>query len=82
MATNLLQLSISRVDGPVFEGAVQQVQVPGIAGEMTILANHESFISPLKTGTITVTTESGDVEVFEMVLGTLEVRDNLATILI
>jgi F0F1-type ATP synthase epsilon subunit len=29
-----LQLTISRVDGPIFDGRVLFVTVPGIAGEM------------------------------------------------
>lgn len=77
----LLKLTISKVDGPVFDGEVNFVTVPGIAGEMTILANHEALISPLKSGKITIDTLEGK-QIFELDLGTLEISNNHATILI
>jgi F-type H+-transporting ATPase subunit epsilon len=77
-----LQLTISRVDGPVYEGSVTAVTVPGIAGEMTILANHSALISPLKKGTIVIQKEGGDAERIEIESGTLEISQNHATVLI
>ena len=78
----LLQLIISKVDGPVFNGEVISVSVPGVAGDMQILANHEALITPLKKGVIFI--EKGDQtkETFELEIGTLEVSNNHATILI
>ena len=77
----LLQLTISRVDGSVFEGEVTSVSVPGVAGDMEILADHEALISPLKEGEIKVNTLDGQ-EKFEIKSGTLEISNNHATILI
>ncbi len=77
----LLKLTVSKVDGPVFDGEVNFVTVPGIAGEMTILANHEALISPLKAGKITIDFASERQEI-EIVGGTLEISNNHATILI
>lgn len=78
----LLHLIISRVDEPLFVGGVVSVTVPGKAGEMTILANHEALISPLKKGVITVR-EPGEAEkTFEIETGMLEISNNEATILI
>ncbi|MEM9336265.1 MAG: hypothetical protein AAGA35_00215 [Patescibacteria group bacterium] len=77
----LLKLTISKVDGPVFDGAVASVHVPGIDGEMEILANHEPLISPLKAGKVTVKKESGE-ESYDIQAGTLEISNNHATILI
>jgi F-type H+-transporting ATPase subunit epsilon len=82
MAQQLLQLTISRVDGAVFSGEVRGVQVPGIEGEMTILAHHEPLISPLRPGVVTVTTADGSHETFSVANGTIEVSLNQATILI
>ena len=79
---NLLKLTISRVDGPVFDGDVIAVAVPGAAGEMQLLAHHEALISPLKQGSITVTRNDGEIESFDIDSGTLEVSNNHATILI
>ena len=78
----LLTVTISRVDGAVFSGDVVSVQLPGIEGEMTILANHKPLISPLSAGTLTITKENGAKENFEITSGTLEISSNHATILI
>lgn len=78
----LLQLTIARVDGPVFDGEVTQVQVPGVDGDMTILANHEALISPLRAGKLIVTKSNGETETQEITAGTLEISDNHVIILI
>lgn len=78
----LLNLTISRVDMPVFDGEVVSVTVPGTAGEMTLLANHSAIISPLKEGTILIKKESGEDESVSITSGTLEMSNNHATILI
>ena len=78
----LLQLNISRVDGPVFAGEVISVSVPGVDGDMTILADHEALISPLRAGELTITTADSETETFEVTAGTLEISANQATILI
>lgn len=82
MSSKLLQLTISRVDGPVFDGEVLSVTVPGIDGEMTILANHSALISPLKAGTIKIKKSDESTEEIETEQGTLEISQNHATILI
>ena len=46
MATDkFFNLTITKVDAPVFSGEVLSVQVPGILGEMVILAEHTALIS-------------------------------------
>lgn len=82
MSSKLLKLTISRVDAPVFDGEVISVTIPGIAGEMTILANHSALISPLKSGTITLKKENGEIEKTEIESGTLEISQNHTTVLI
>ncbi len=79
---HLLNLTISRVDGAVFDGAVKSVQVPGVEGEMTILANHKPLISPLKEGTLTIIKEDDSSEEIAVTGGTLEISNNHATILV
>lgn len=75
-------LTITKVDGPVFAGAVQSLNLPGVAGEMTILPQHSPLISPLRVGTLTVVKEDGAREGFAVTGGTLEVSDNQATVLL
>lgn len=78
----LLKLTISKVDGPVFDGEVISVTVPGIAGELTILAQHTALISPLKKGIVTYRQSENSSETIEIGSGTLEISQNHATILI
>ena len=82
MAQKFLKLTIARVDGPVFDGEAVSVTLPGTEGEMTIMADHEAFVSALKAGTVTVRPASGNSQMFELQNGTVEVRDNHATVLI
>jgi len=77
-----LKLTITRVDEPVFDSEVSSVTLPGIAGDMTLLANHAPLISPLKAGTILIKRENGEEESISIDSGTLEVSQNHATVLI
>tara|TARA_B100000745_G_scaffold299693_1_gene251123 strand:+ start:745 stop:996 length:252 start_codon:yes stop_codon:yes gene_type:complete len=78
----LLKLTISRVNGPIFDGEVTAVSVPGSQGDMQILANHEPLISPLRKGTVTIHKADGSEESHLIEAGTLEISDNHATVLI
>ena len=83
MATDkLFHLTITKVDAPIFSGEVLSVQVPGVAGEMEILANHTALISPLKEGNVIVKQPGQDNTTHQIKQGTLEVAHNHATILI
>lgn len=78
----VFHLTIAKVDGPLFEGDVVSVTLPGIEGEMTILPEHSALISPLQKGVITVRTKNGE-EFFEVKdSGTFEVSNNEATVLV
>lgn len=78
----LLNLTISRVDMPIFDGEAVSVTVPGTAGDMTLLADHAPIISPLKAGTIMIKKESGEQESISIDSGVLEMNNNHATVLI
>lgn len=77
-----LNLTIARVDAPVFSGAVVSVTVPGSEGEMTLLADHTPLMTALRAGTITVRKEDGTADNFSVTSGTLEVSKNQVTILL
>ena len=64
------------------EVEVVSVTLPGSEGEMTIMADHEPLVSALKAGTVTVRPATGDITSYELQNGTVEVRDNHATVLI
>lgn len=82
MASKTFNLTISRVDEPVFAGEALSVTVPGVSGEMVILAEHEPLISPLKAGTVRYTDATGEAHEVETIGGTLEVAHNHATVLL
>jgi F-type H+-transporting ATPase subunit epsilon len=82
MATKFLKLTIARVDGTVFDGEVVSVTLPGTEGEMTIMADHEPLVSALKAGSVTVRPAAGETTSYTLQNGTVEVRDNHATVLI
>jgi F-type H+-transporting ATPase subunit epsilon len=57
VATNskkLFDLSLVTPDGPVFEGEVEMLVVPGAAGEIGVLARHAPLIATLKAGSTRV----------------------------
>ena len=51
------QLDIVSVNGSVFSGEVKEVVLPGISGEITVLARHMPIVTPLTTGEIVVKTQ-------------------------
>src|SRR5256885_4671216 len=52
MAT--FDVSLVTPDGPVFEGEVEMIVVPGAAGEIGVLARHAPLIATLKAGSTRV----------------------------
>lgn len=76
------QLIISSVSELLYSGDVTSVTVPGVEGEMTLLAHHESLITVLKQGTITVRTAATPITTFEITSGFLETSNNKIIILI
>lgn len=74
-------LVISDVSGPLFSGEVEAVSVPGVMGEMQILAQHAPLISPLKAGVIRVVVPGGETQSFPVASGTLETSENQVTII-
>ena len=82
MSKPYLNVTVSNVDRPIFDGEVLSVRVPGVNGEMEILANHEPLISPLSSGKVILKKVDGSSETHSITAGTLEVSHNHATILI
>jgi F-type H+-transporting ATPase subunit epsilon len=75
-------LTVARVDGPLYDADAVSVQVPGIAGDMTILADHEPLISPIRRGVISIKRGDNSEESFECEKGTLEVAGNRVSVLL
>jgi F-type H+-transporting ATPase subunit epsilon len=66
MAT--FDVSLVTPDGPVFEGEVEMLIVPGAAGEIGVLARHAPLIAMLKAGSTRVHVKR-DNEVREFATG-------------
>jgi F-type H+-transporting ATPase subunit epsilon len=75
------QLSILTPERSVFEGAVEYVQVPGMAGYLGVLANHAALVTALAVGTLTVRKAGGDEVRWSVTGGFFEVSSNRATVL-
>jgi len=78
---SVFPLTISSVDETYFEGDATSVTVPGSEGELTILRNHEQFVSVLKEGSIVVRCGE-EIKTFRVDHGILEVHRNGAVILL
>lgn len=79
---HVMQVTVSRVDAPLFQGEAISLTVPGVEGEMTILPHHSALLTPLKTGTVTVRTDSGGTQVIAIERGVCEVSNNQVTVLL
>lgn len=55
-----MKLTISKIDKVLWSGDALSVTVPGVSGEMTILAHHMPLITTLKAGKVTVKKKEGE----------------------
>lgn len=75
-------LVISSVGETYFDAEAVSATLPGSDGELTVLPNHEPFVTALKNGTITVRLEAGETKTFETENGVLEFSGNRAVVLL
>ncbi len=76
-----MHVVIAKVNEVYFDGEALSLTAPGAEGELTVLPHHESLITTLKAGTITVRTQNGS-QTFEITGGVLEVHPDGATVLL
>lgn len=76
-----MHVVIATVDEVFFDGDAQSLTLPASEGEMTVLPEHEPFITTLKNGTITVRSNEESKE-FPIQSGILEVRQDGATVVL
>ena len=83
-----MKIVIAKVDEVFFDGEAVSMTVPGIEGEMTVLAEHMPLITTLKQGSIVVRLPvqagaGGEAEkIFPIQNGVLEVRRDGATVIL
>jgi F-type H+-transporting ATPase subunit epsilon len=82
MSANTLHLVVSSVSENLYDGPALSATLPGSAGEMTILPNHEPLISTLKAGKITVRIPNKSDLQFDIRSGVLEVSGERAVVLV
>ena len=74
-------LTIASVGETYFDGQAVSATLPGSDGELTVLANHEPFVTALRTGSITVKLTEGEAKTFKTENGILEFSGNRAVVL-
>ena len=75
-----IRCEIVSQDRTVFQGDVDIVILPGVAGEMGILPHHAPVLAILKYGVIKIR-QNGKEELFAVAGGMAEVQPNVVTIL-
>jgi F-type H+-transporting ATPase subunit epsilon len=76
-----MQLEIIKPDSNIFKGEATSVVLPGLDGSLGILNNHAPLITTLKAGSIKVKTTEGKELTFEVKGGTVEMLNNVLTVL-
>ncbi len=75
------EVKILEPDGPVFNGTVTGIKLPGTEGNFEVLYNHASLMSALEIGVITVKNDSKE-DFYAVSNGFVEVHDNKVTVLV
>lgn len=76
------RLTIARVGENLYDDEALSVTLPGAEGDFTVMAEHEAFVTPLREGTASVKSVSGDVQTFPIERGVAEVSGNQVTVLL
>jgi F0F1-type ATP synthase epsilon subunit len=70
-----MKLSVYSLKQILFQGEASLLNCKTVTGEITVLDNHETFITTLSTGVMKVVDASGKENFFEIKSGFLEVRE-------
>lgn len=73
---NLFHAQILTPDGPVFEGKVESIRMPGTEGDFQVLINHANLMASLGIGPVTLTDSVGKVHKFAISGGLVDVNNN------
>ena len=68
-------------DEKLFKGEVRSIKLPGTNGCFEILNNHAPIISTLTAGKISVASDDGQKESFEIQGGVIEMQNNKIIVL-
>jgi F-type H+-transporting ATPase subunit epsilon len=76
-----MHLDIVSAERAIFSGPVELVVASGELGELGIVAGHAPLLTVLKPGEIRVTQMGGEVEIYYVSGGILEVQPNCVSVL-
>ena len=82
MSDRGFRLSVLTGERSVLDETVQSLIAPGTEGYLGVLRNHAALVTGLMPGKLSVTDLSGKVEEYAVSGGFLEVRKNVATVLV
>ena len=74
-----MTLKIISAEQIEFEGAVEQVTLPGVLGQFQVLNNHAALIAALKQGRMSYTADGSTVE-RDIHGGVADVKDNVVSV--
>ena len=69
-----MKLSVYSLKNILFQGEAKLLNCKTVAGEITVLDNHETLITVLSTGVVKVVDESEKEHFFDIKSGFLEVK--------
>lgn len=78
---NTFKAQILTPDGPLFEGDVTGVQVPGSGGNFLMLFNHAPIVSTLTIGQVIIKKPDDSETVYAVSGGFVEMNNNVMTLL-
>lgn len=78
---NTFKAQILTPDGPLFEGDVTGVQVPGSGGNFLMLFNHAPIVSTLTIGQVIIKKPDNSETVYAVSGGFVEMNNNVMTLL-
>lgn len=76
-----LKTSVLTPDGPLFEGNVHSINVPGSNGDFQVLPGHAALMSTLEVGIARVKTADNKTVTFSISGGFAEVKNNEVIVL-
>ena len=76
----LFQAQILTPDGPVFEGQVESIRMPGTEGDFQVLVNHANLMATLDIGPVTLRDASGKEQKFAISGGLVDVNSNTVSL--
>jgi F-type H+-transporting ATPase subunit epsilon len=77
-----LLLEVLTPSGPIFNGAVKSVTLPGEEGEFGILPEHVGLTTLLQAGVVDIQKENGKIESIVVNWGVVQITQNKVVVLV